>query len=74
MIESNLEAIAAKDGSSWSRYIYGVIWAMEINSGLDIYIDGKVPLGAGLSSSAALECSLATALNHLFHLEKLYLS
>ena len=70
IIESNLEAIAAKEGSAWSRYIYGVIWAMEIDSGLDIYIDGKVPLGAGLSSSAALECSLATALNHLFHLEK----
>ena len=70
IIESNLEAIAAKQGSTWSRYIYGVIWAMEIDSGLDIYIDGKVPLGAGLSSSAALECSLATALNHIFHLEK----
>ena len=70
IIESNLEAIAAKEGSAWSRYIYGVIWAMEIETGLDIYIDGKVPLGAGLSSSAALECSLATALNHLFHLEK----
>ena len=70
MIESNLEAISAKDGSAWSRYIYGVIWAMEIDSGLDIYVDGKVPLGAGLSSSAALECSLATALNHLFHFEK----
>jgi len=70
VIESNLEAIAAKEGSAWSRYIYGVIWAMEIDSGLDIYIDGKVPLGAGLSSSAALECSVATALNHLFHSEK----
>ena len=70
VIESNLEAIAVKEGSAWSRYIYGVIWAMEIETGLDIYIDGKVPLGAGLSSSAALECSLATALNHLFHLEK----
>ena len=70
VIESNLEAIAAKEGSAWSRYIYGVIWAMEIETGLDIYIDGKVPLGAGLSSSAALECSLATALHHLFHLEK----
>lgn len=70
VIESNLEAIAAKEGSAWSRYIYGVIWAMEIETGLDIYIDGKVPLGAGLSSSAALECSVATALNHLFQLEK----
>lgn len=70
IVESDLEAIAAKERSAWSRYIYGVIWAMEIDSGLDIYIDGKVPLGAGLSSSAALECSIATALNHLFHLEK----
>jgi galactokinase len=29
-------------------------------------VDGGVALGAGLSSSAALECSIATALNHLF--------
>ena len=33
-----------------------------------IFVDGKVPLGAGLSSSAALECSVATALNELFRL------
>ena len=32
-------------------------------------IDGRVPLGAGLSSSAALECSIATAVNHLFDLK-----
>jgi galactokinase len=44
------------------------VWALGIDKGLDIMIDGHVPLGAGLSSSAALECSVATALNHLFSL------
>ncbi len=70
LIEVSLEDIAAMKGEGWARYVFGVIWSLEIESGLDIYIDGKVPLGAGLSSSAALECSVATALNHLFHLEK----
>ena len=54
----------------WERYVLGVIWALEIKSGLDIVVDGRVPLGAGLSSSAALECSVATALNSLFGLNK----
>ena len=52
----------------WERYPFGVIWSLGITSGIDIMIDGHVPLGAGLSSSAALECSVATALNHLFSL------
>lgn len=52
----------------WERYALGVIWAMGIENGVEILIDGQVPLGAGLSSSAALECSVATALNHLFNL------
>ena len=50
----------------WERYVLGVIWSMNITSGLDILIDGNVPAGAGLSSSAALECSVATGLNLLF--------
>ena len=70
LIEVSLDDIAAMKGEGWVRYVLGVIWSLEIETGLDIYIDGKVPLGAGLSSSAALECSVATALNHLFHLEK----
>lgn len=66
----NLDDVAKKLGSDWERYVLGVVWALEIKSGIDIYLDGQVPLGAGLSSSAALECSVATALNHLFNLEK----
>ena len=59
----------------WERYALGVLWSMGVTSGVDILIDGHVPLGAGLSSSAALECSVATAMNHLldmgFNLEEL---
>jgi len=50
----------------WERYALGVLWSMGITNGVDLMIDGHVPLGAGLSSSAALECSVATAMNHLF--------
>jgi galactokinase len=41
---------------------------LGVKEGVDLLIDGHVPLGAGLSSSAALECSVATAMNHLFDL------
>lgn len=50
----------------WERYALGVLWSMGVKTGVDLMIDGQVPLGAGLSSSAALECSVATAINHLF--------
>jgi galactokinase len=61
-----------KPGSSgdWEKYVLGVIWSMGITSGVDILVDGHVPSGAGLSSSAALECSVAVGLNTLFNLGK----
>jgi len=52
----------------WERYALGVLWALGLDSGMDLLIDGQVPLGAGLSSSAALECAVATAVNHRFDL------
>jgi galactokinase len=52
----------------WERYVLGVIWALGINEGIDVEIDGDVPLGAGLSSSAALECAVALGLNEMFSL------
>jgi galactokinase len=52
----------------WERYALGVLWVLGVKEGVDLLIDGHVPLGAGLSSSAALECSVATAMNHLFDL------
>ena len=68
VIEQNLEVIGPGLSGDWERYPFGVIWSLGITSGLDILIDGQVPLGAGLSSSAALECSVAIALNELFSL------
>jgi galactokinase len=61
---------AVKPGlkGEWERYALGVLWSMGVKTGVDLMIDGHVPLGAGLSSSAALECSVATAVNHLFDL------
>ncbi len=57
--------------ASWARYIFGV--AREILKrggnvkGFDAVFAGDVPLGAGLSSSAALESCFAFALNDLFN-------
>jgi galactokinase len=61
-----------KPGSKgdWEKYVLGVIWTLGISSGVDILVDGTVPSGAGLSSSAALECSVAVGLNALFELGK----
>lgn len=68
IVTLNLDEINPTLKGQWERYVLSVIWAMGINQGVDVMIDGHVPLGAGLSSSAALECSVATALNDLFSL------
>jgi galactokinase len=68
IFETSIADLKPKSEGKWERYPLGVIWVLGIKEGLDIYVDGKVPLGAGLSSSAALECSIATALNALFNL------
>ena len=64
----NCTDIAPKSGEAWTRYPIGVLWSLGIETGIDILVDGQVPLGAGLSSSAALECAIATAINQLFDL------
>lgn len=56
--------------ASWARYLYGIVQEMK-NRGVDVKgfntaFAGDVPLGAGLSSSAALESCYAYALNDLF--------
>ena len=68
IIETSLDHLSPDKAGDWERYILGVIWAFgdRITTGLDILVDGRVALGAGLSSSAALECSIAIALNQLF--------
>jgi galactokinase len=56
----------------WPNYILGVVDQLQKNGyaigGFNLVIDGDVPLGAGLSSSAAVECATAFSLNELFSL------
>lgn len=59
-----------KSSVHWANYILGVV-AQFLKKGLplqgfNLAMDGNVPIGAGLSSSAALECAVAYALNNLF--------
>nr|NCW96826.1 galactokinase [Actinomycetota bacterium] len=67
IFESSISELKPQTGPVWSRYILGVLWALGIKVGVEILVDSEVPSGAGLSSSAALECSVAIAINH--HLE-----
>ena len=68
VVTSSLSELAPGSQGGWERYVFGVIWSLGITEGLDIEIDGDVPLGAGLSSSAALECAVAIGLNEMFSL------
>ncbi len=55
----------------WAAYPLGMAWAISkqtaLASGFDIFIDSDVPVGAGLSSSAAIECAVGVALNELWN-------
>jgi galactokinase len=58
--------------TQWANYILGVVAQFlkhnHTVSGFNLMIDGDVPIGAGMSSSAAIECATAFALNELFQL------
>ncbi|MFD2599516.1 galactokinase [Sphingobacterium corticis] len=70
--ETTLDDVKPTD-QGWPNYILGVVDQIQkLNlelGGFNLYVDGDVPLGAGLSSSAALECATGFALNELFQLQ-----
>lgn len=51
--------------AGWAGYVAGTVWALREAGhdigGVDLFIDSDVPVGAGLSSSAALECAVGLA-------------
>lgn len=59
-----------EDAPEWAKYIIGVSQLINKRTnkvkGFDLYVEGDVPLGAGLSSSAALSCATGFAINTLF--------
>lgn len=58
--------------TAWANYILGVVDQLlkrgDKLSGFNLVLDGNVPLGAGLSSSASVECATIVALQELFNL------
>ncbi len=64
------------DKKHWPNYILGIVDQLQKRSckiqGFDAVIDGDIPVGAGLSSSAAVECAAVFILSELFdlHLHK----
>lgn len=71
-MEFSIRDLKPLPNGGWRNYILGVVAELQEKgaelAGFDATFAGDIPLGAGLSSSAALECSLATGLNALFEL------
>ncbi|GGL96511.1 galactokinase [Nakamurella endophytica] len=65
-VEVNLDGLEPGAVTGWAGYVAGAAWALAERghraAGADLALDSTVPVGAGLSSSAAVECSTALAL------------
>jgi galactokinase len=68
-VTADLEHLDRSALPAWARYPLGVFWAMERRGvdlpGIDMSVSSTVPLGSGLSSSAALTVAVAVALDDL---------
>ncbi len=67
--DGRLDDVSPGHPAGWAGYPAGVVWALRSArhpvSGLDLLVGDSVPPGAGLGSSAALECAVALALDSL---------
>lgn len=68
-VTADLDRLSADTMEGWTAYPLGVVWALQQSGvdvpGFDLYLDSTVPTGAGLSSSAAIECAVSLALDEL---------
>ncbi|WP_022922940.1 galactokinase [Ornithinimicrobium pekingense] len=72
VVEVDLDHVGSDGVTGWAAYVAGVLWALREDglavAGADLAVTSTVPMGAGLSSSAALEASVAAAADGLFGL------
>ncbi len=70
-----LADVAAGHPGDWTAYVVGVFWALREAGyqvpGADVFLTSDLPVGVGLSSSAALECAVGAALSDLACLDLL---
>ncbi|WP_281227147.1 galactokinase [Flavobacterium aquiphilum] len=70
--EIDVTAEVKLDDNAWTNYIRGIINQLKINGfkfeGVNCVFSSNIPVGSGLSSSAALECGFLFGLNDLFNL------
>lgn len=74
VIESSIQDLKPDKEAHWTNYPKGVMWAFEkrgfkMPCGLDIVLNGNIPNGSGLSSSASLEVLTGYLLRDLFGFE-----
>jgi galactokinase len=76
VVETSLSELGPGAPRGWQNYPLGVAWALgqlgaDLNAvpGFELYLDSSVPIGAGLSSSAAIESAVAVALNDVWRLD-----
>ncbi len=74
VIESSLENLKAEKEAGWTNYPKGVMWAFEkkgfqIPFGMDLLLNGNIPNGSGLSSSASVEVLTGYILKDFFGFE-----
>ncbi len=69
LVEIGPDEIGPGRPGGWAAYVAGVLWALREAGhqvpGLDLAVCSQVPAGAGLSSSAALECAVGAAASDL---------
>lgn len=74
VIDFTVNELNYDKNDNWANYVKGVLLTLKeaghkIDSGFELLVEGTIPNGAGLSSSASLELLVGVVLEHLFNLD-----